>query len=68
MAAPLLATLPAQVRRLLDQGSPLIDAKLVDADALTQALTRIEAGDIRTTDDRLADVVAADLAHRAAHN
>ncbi|MFG2653399.1 asparagine synthase, partial [Streptomyces sp. NPDC048436] len=61
-------TLPAQVRRLLDQGSPLIDAKLVDADTLTKALTRIESGDIRTTDDRLADVVSADLAHRAAHN
>ncbi|MEU6678675.1 asparagine synthase [Streptomyces sp. NPDC046925] len=68
MNTAIRTTLPAQVWRLLDQGSPLIDAKLVDADTLTQALTRIESGDIRATDDRLADVVAADLAHRAAHH
>lgn len=68
MNTAIRTTLPAQVRRLLDQGSPLIDAKLVDADTLTQVLTRIESGDIRATDDHLADVVAADLAHRAARN
>ncbi|MEV2256450.1 asparagine synthase [Streptomyces sp. NPDC050147] len=68
MNAAIGTTLPAQVRRLLDRGSPLVDAKLVDADALTQALARIERGDIRATDDRLADVVAADLAYRAAHH
>ncbi|MFI6093470.1 asparagine synthase [Streptomyces sp. NPDC051218] len=68
MNTAIRTTLPAQVRRLLDEGSPLIDAKLVDADALNQALTRIESGNIRATDDRLADVVAADLAYRAAHH
>lgn len=68
MDTAIRTTLPAQVRRLLDEGSPLIDAKLVDADTLARALTRIESGDIRATDDRLADVIAADLAYRAANH
>ncbi|MGW5736696.1 MULTISPECIES: asparagine synthase [Streptomyces] len=68
MNTAIRTTLPAQARRLLADGSELIDAKLIDPDILAQALTRIEHGQIRVTDDRLADVVAADLAHRAAHN
>ncbi|MEU3736055.1 asparagine synthase [Streptomyces sp. NPDC032198] len=68
MNTAIRTTLPAQVRRLLADGSALIDAKLIDPDTLAQALARIEHGQIRATDDRLADVVAADLAYRAAHN
>ncbi len=60
--------IPAHVDRILGDGSPLIDAKLVDPDALAEALRRIRGGTILETDDRLTDVVAADLAARNARS
>lgn len=62
------STIADQLARLLAEGSPLIESELVDPDTLTLALNRIRDGEVHDTDDRLADVIAADLAFRAANS
>lgn len=60
--------IPAHADRILSDGSPLIDAKLIDPDTFAGAVRRIREGTILETDDRLADVIAADLAARNAYS
>ncbi|MEV0260760.1 asparagine synthase [Streptomyces sp. NPDC050617] len=60
--------IPAHADRILRDGSPLIDAELIDPDTFAAAVRRIRGGTILEMDDRLADVIAADLAVRNAHS
>lgn len=60
--------IPAHADRILKDGSPLIDAKLIDPDTFAETVRRIREGTILETDDRLADVITTDLAARNARS
>jgi hypothetical protein len=56
----------SQLRRILDQGSPLIEAELIDPDGLETAVTQLEAGP--SSEDpwsKLVEVITLDQAARA---
>lgn len=68
MQQAVTTTIADHLARILADGSPLIESELVDPDTLTRALNRIRDGEVHDTDDRLADVIAADLAFHAANS
>lgn len=66
MNLALLNHIPPMAARILRYGSPLIDTKLIDPDALTTAVDRLHDGHIQDSDSLLYDVIALDLAARTA--